>query len=101
MFPLARFLFPPQVVHYAKARPHAGDHICNPHAVAYTTATRLASDANHAALRLHDEIQGRSVSIRPCLAKARYRTVNDARVAQARLVVGNAQLVEGTDTVVL
>src|SRR4029450_11053226 len=69
--------------------------------VADTTAARLAGDADHAALRLHDEIQGRAVSIRPRLAKARYRAVKNARGAAACCVIGNAQLVESPDAVVL
>src|SRR4030095_14261183 len=91
----------PQGVYDTEGRPHASDHIRDRHAVADTTAARLAGDADHAALRLRDEIQGRAVSIRPRLAKARYRAVNNARVAHTCLVIGNAQLVESPDAVVL
>src|SRR5262249_47861549 len=91
----------PQGVHDTEGCPHAGDHIRDRHAVADTTAARLAGDADHAALRLHDEIQGRSVSIRSCLAKARYRAVDNAGVAHTRLVIGNAQLGGGADAIFL
>ena len=61
----------------------------------------LARDADHPALRLEDEVEGRAIPIGAVLAEARDGTVDDSGVSLPRFLVGQAEAREGARAVVL
>src|SRR6185436_2095098 len=62
---------------------------------------RLAGDADHAALRLEDEIERRALAVGTVLPESRYGAVDDALVALARSLVVEAQAFQGVHAEVL
>ena len=64
----------------AEGREHPRRDVGDRYATADTGAALRAGDADHAALGLHDQIEGRALAIRAVLAEPRHGAIDDARV---------------------
>ena len=87
--------------HDRKSRVHAGREVGDRHAGAGAAAALFAGDADHSALGLQDEVERGAVAVRPVLAVAGNRAVDDAGIALARGFVVQAKPAQGTCAVVL
>src|SRR6266542_19816 len=87
--------------HDAVGRVHPRRHVRDGRAAADAVRAGLAGYADHAALRLEDEVEGGAIPVRPILAEARDRAVDDAAVPLPRLLVAEAEALEGPRAVVL
>src|SRR5215510_8464876 len=97
----SRPLLHAQGQHDAVGRVHPRRHVRDGRAAADAVGAGLAGDADHAALRLKNQIEGGTVSVGPVLAKAGYGAVDDAGVPLARHLVAQPQALESARAVVL
>ena len=86
---------------YAECRIHPSRDVGNRHAGVNAATAGLAGDAHHSALRLHDEIERRTVAVRSVLPETGDRAVHDARLPLANALVVDAELCDGPDAKVL
>jgi len=94
-------LLHPEREHDAKCRVHASGQVRNGNAGTGAVSTRLTGYADHAALSLDNEVKRGAVAVRPVLAKAGNRAINNACISQTRAVVIEPESGKRADAVVL
>src|SRR5215468_9861464 len=99
--PAPRPLLHAQGEHDAVGRVHPRRHVRDRRPAADAVRAGLAGDADHAAFRLEDQVEGGAIAVRPVLAEAGHGAVDDAGVPLARHLVAQAQALEGARAVVL